>query len=196
MNVKTAIFLAVGAEAAVAVLGINNYGWSIEGLQATTRFSGRLSLFIFSFIFLLHPKQKPTLNFYLSDGYFLIFAIAHGIHLFELLSYVSMSGIELVPYRVAGGFLAYSMIFIMPWCQQQADSQKISASKFQTLGLVYLFYVWLIFFMTYVSRVNGDFPNGGGTHSEHVTLMGWVCVMLGIKFYYFFLGNTTLLRKG
>ena len=187
MKVRTAIFLAVGAEAAVAAMGVNNYGWSIDGLQATTRFSGRLSLFIFSFIFLLHPKEKPTLSFYLSDGYFLIFAIAHGIHLFELLTYVSMSGIVLVPYRVAGGFLAYSMIFIMPWFQRQADLLKISASVFQTLGLVYLFYVWLIFFMTYLSRVSGDFPNAGGTHSEHVALMGWVCVMLGMKLFSLFL---------
>ncbi len=181
MKVRTAIFLALGAEAAVAILGVNNYGWSIDGLQATTRFSGRLSLFIFSFIFLLHPKEKPTLTFYLSNDYFLIFAVAHGIHLFELLSYVYLAGIPLVPYRVAGGFLAYSMIFLMPWLQQRFDSEKVSAIKFKTIGLLYLFYVWLIFFMTYLSRLNGSFPNGGGTHSEHVALMGWVCVMLGMK---------------
>ena len=186
MKLRTAIFLAVGAEAAVAALGVNNYGWSIEGLQATTRFSGRLSLFIFSYIFLLHPKDKPTLSFYLSNGYFLIFAIAHGIHLLELLSYVYLAGIPLVPYRVAGGFLAYSMIFLMPWFQRRSDTQKMSAPKFQILSMVYLFYVWLIFFMTYVSRVNGSFPNGGGTHSEHVALMGWVCVMLGLKLFSLF----------
>ena len=190
MKLRTAIFLAVGAEAAVAALGVNNYGWSIEGLQATTRFSGRLSLFIFSYIFLLHPKDKPTLSFYLSNGYFLIFAIAHGIHLLELLSYVYLAGIPLVPYRVAGGFLAYSMIFLMPWFQRRSDTQKMSAPKFQTLSLVYLFYVWLIFFMTYVSRVNGSFPNGGGTHSEHVALMGWVCVMLGLKLFSLFFQNS------
>ena len=183
MKLRTAIFLAVLAEAGVAALGVNNYGWSIEGLQATTRFSGRLSLFIFSFIFLLHPREKPTLTFYLSDGYFLIFAIAHGIHLFELLSYVYLAGIPLVPYRVAGGFLAYSMIFLMPWFQQQFDVGKISVNRFQSLGYLYSFYVWFIFFMTYVSRVRGSFPNAGGSHSEHVALMGWVCVMLGLKVF-------------
>ena len=192
MKLRTAVFLAIGAEAAVAALGVNNYGWSVEGLQATTRFSGRLSLFIFSFIFLLHPKEKSKLSFYLSDGYFLVFAIAHGIHLMELLMYVSLAGIPLVPYRVAGGFLAYSMIFLMPWFQLRFDNQKITATKFHALGLSYLFYVWLIFFMTYVSRVSGSFPNVGGTHSEHVTLMGWVCVMLVIKLGILFKGNTKL----
>ena len=181
MKVRSGILLAILAEILVAALGVNNYGWNIEGLQATTRFSGRLSLLIFSFIFLLHPSKKETLKSIFSPGYFLVFAIAHGIHLFELLAYVNLAGIPLVLYRVAGGFLAYSMIFVMPWFQQQSDRGKITASRFQSLGLVYLFYVWFIFFMTYLSRVNGSFPNAGGDHLEHVVLMGWVCAMLGIK---------------
>ena len=181
MKIRTGILLAIVAEILVAALGVNNYGWNIDGLQATTRFSGRLSLLIFSFIFLLHPRKKDTLKSIFSPGYFLIFAIAHGIHLFELLSYVYLAGIPLVLYRVAGGFLAYSMIFLMPWLQHQADREKITAPRFQGLGLVYLFYVWSIFFMTYLSRVNGSFPNAGGNHIEHVVLMGWVCIMLGVK---------------
>lgn len=181
MKIRTAIFLIILTEVFVAALGVTNYGWTIEGLQATTRFSGRLSLLIFSFIFLLHPGKKDTIGIYLSTGYFLIFAIAHGIHLCELLSYVYLSGIPLVPYRLAGGFVAYLMIFLMPWFQQRSDAAKITAARFQMLGLVYLFYVWFIFFMTYLSRVNGSFPNAGGSHTEHMVLMGWVCVMLAVK---------------
>src|SRR5882672_1871382 len=142
MELRNAVLLAVGAEIAVAALGVNNYGWSIEGLQATSRFSGRLSLFIFSFIFLLHPGEKSKVSFYLSDGYFLVFAIAHGIHLIELLSYVYLSGIELVPYRLMGGFIAYAFIFLMTLFQQRFEAGKISPKKFNELGLSYLFYVW------------------------------------------------------
>ena len=183
MKVRTALLLTLLAEGAIAALGVFEYGSSIEALQATTRFSGRLSLFIFSFIFLLYPQSRTSLPSYFSGKYFLVFAFAHGIHLLELLSYVYLAGIELVPYRVAGGFLAYSMIFAMPWFQGLSIGGKISPMRFQTLGYVYLFYVWLIFFMTYVSRVNGSFPNAGGSHLEHVILMGWVCVMLGIKLW-------------
>ena len=181
MKVRSAIFLVFLAEALVAGLGVIQYGWNIEGLQATTRFSGRLSLILFSLIFLLHSRKIDTLQHFLSANYFLMFAIAHGIHLIELLSYVSLSGIPLVPYRLAGGFVAYMMIFLMPWFQMRAEQKKISESRIQQLGLVYLFYVWFIFFMTYLSRVNGSFPNAGGSHAEHVTLMGWVCMMLGMK---------------
>ena len=181
MKIGRAIGLAIIAEAAVAALGIANYGWNVEGLQATTRFSGRLSLFIFSFIFLLHPARKELVQGIFSRQYFLVFAIAHGIHLLELLSYVYLSGIELVPVRVAGGFMAYSMIFLMPWLQQRFEGGRISKKQFDALGSVYLFYVWFIFFMTYVSRLNGSFQNAGGSYTEHAALMGWVCVMLAVK---------------
>jgi len=187
MKTRNAIVLVILAELAVAALGINNYGWNLEGLQATTRFSGRLSLFIFSFIFLLYPKDKIVLTFYLSEKFFLALAIAHGIHLVELLSYVSLSGTQLVPYRVVGGFLAYAMIFLMPLFQQRAETGKLSAGRYRSLGMVYIFYVWLIFFMTYVGRLRAELPNAGGTRAEYLTLMGWVILMLGMKIVFMFI---------
>lgn len=181
MNHRVAILLTVLAEALVIAFGTFQHGWNIEGLQASTRFSGRLSLAIFAFIFLLHPKRSESLKSMLSANYFLIFAIAHGIHLIELLNYVILSGIPLVPYRLAGGFIAYAMIFLMPWFQIQHSSKKIADLRFEQLGYIYLFYVWFIFFMTYLSRVNGSFPNAGGSYAEHVGLMVFVNILLGLK---------------
>jgi hypothetical protein len=183
VRLRTAILLVIVAETSIAALGVWNSGWTVEGLQLTTRFSGRFSLLIFSFIFLLHPSDKPALRFYFSEHYFLIFAIGHGIHLVELLTYVSLAGIELVPYRVAGGFLAYSFIFIMPWLQVKARRGEMTPKRISKLSLGYQFYVWLIFFMTYLARVNGDFPKAGDNRSLQVALMGWVCIMMGIKVY-------------
>ena len=181
MRFRSAFILALIASTAVAVLGVTLYGWNIQGLQATTRFSGRLSLGIFTFIFLFHPRRKEFLWSILSSSYFLIFAIVHGIHLAELLSYVMLSGIELVPLRVAGGFLAYALIFIMPWLQYRMDQKKLSEDRFRQISYVYLFYVWFVFFMTYLSRVQGTFPNAGGSYAEHVALMAFVNIILGLK---------------
>src|SRR5262245_31303857 len=157
MSVRTAILLVVVAEVFVAIVGLAAEGWSIAGLQATTRFSGRLSLLIFSAIFLLHPQRKELLSRSLSENYFLAFAIAHGIHLMELLSFVYLSGTELGPYRLAGGFLAYVLIFLMPWFKMRVDAGGLSPGVFSRIGSVYLVYVWFIFFMTYVGRINNDF---------------------------------------
>lgn len=181
MNYKNALLSTLIIEVAIALLSVINYGVTLEALQAVTRFSGRASLAIFSFIFLFPKHPYINLKAILSERYFLIFAIAHGIHLVELLSYVYLSGIELVPYRVAGGFIAYSFIFAMPWLEQLHRQSKLSSKQFSITTLLYLYYVWLIFFMTYLSRVQGTFPNAGGSFYEHITLLGWVALLLGVK---------------
>ena len=181
MPFKTSLVVVLLLEISVIALALLNYGWTIEGLQATTRFSGRLSLFIFSCIFLFHKQPGGLLPRILSPKYFLIFAIAHGIHLVELVSYVYLSGVEIIPYRLAGGFLGYSLIFVMPWIANRYETNLISESRFNQLSLIYLYYLWFIFVMTYVPRVMGTLPNAGGSYMEFVVLLGWVFLLLGIK---------------
>jgi hypothetical protein len=181
MSFRNALLSTLIIEVGIALLAVINYGVSLEALQALTRFSGRASLVIFSLIFLFQHHQFIKIKSILSDKYFLVFAIAHGIHLVELLSYVYLSGIPLVPIRLAGGFLAYLLIFVMPWMEIQFEQARISSKHFSILTLIYLYYVWLIFFMTYLSRVQGTFPNAGGSYAEHVILLGWVSLMLGLK---------------
>ncbi len=166
------------AELLVGVLAIANYGFDISGLQATTRFSGRLSLLIFSMIFILLPFHRSRLAALLSDKFFLIFAIAHGIHLAELIAYITFSGGHLIPIRVAGGALAYAFIFTMPFL-----SKRISSGKQMLVENIYLFYVWFIFFMTYLPRIQGKLPNAGGDYSEFVILFSWVCILLVIRIF-------------
>lgn len=177
MKTRTALFLAVLASALVIALAVTLHGWTLAGLQATTRFSGRLSLAVFTAIFIFYPKQETRLKNLLSPGFFLVFAVVHGIHLIELLTYVYKSQIPLVPTRVAGGFLAYALIFIMPYLQLMTNQGRLASEKFARVGYVYLFYVWFVFFMTYLARVRGTFPNAGGTYAEHAALMG---VVIGI----------------
>jgi uncharacterized membrane protein len=165
----------------IAVLATHNYGFTLEGLQATTRFSGRFSLAIFSLIFILLPRNRKQLQWLLSDKAFAIFAIAHGIHLLELLSYVYLFKATLIPLRLAGGFLAYILIFSLPVLQHYYETSRISEKKYQLAENIYLYYVWFIFFMSYLPRVQGKLPNVGGTYQEFVILLAWVCVLLGMK---------------
>lgn len=181
MTFKSAFALILLLETLALVLGVFGYGWTIEGLQAVTRYSGRVSLGVFSVIFLFysHPTLQPARL--LSGKFFLVFAIAHGIHLAELLSYLYFSGTPVIPLRLAGGILAYAMIFVMPWVQRQHDDKKITDKRFNQAALIYLYYVWFIFFMTYLPRVRGTLPNVGGSYKEFVVLLGWVSIMMGFK---------------
>ncbi len=177
MSFRKSLILILIAELLIAALAIARYDFDISGLQATTRFSGRLSLVIFSLIFILLPYHRNKLSTLLSDKFFLIFAIAHGIHLAELISYITLTGGKLIPIRVAGGALAYAYIFIMP-----VVITKVSAGKQLLVENIYLFYIWLIFFMTYLPRVQGKLPTVGGSYAEFVILLTWVCILLIIRF--------------
>jgi hypothetical protein len=49
------------------------------------------------------------------------------------------------------------------------------------MEIVFQYYVWLIFFLTYLPRVQGTLPSAGGSYWEHVALLGWVSLLLGMK---------------
>jgi hypothetical protein len=181
MKFKDALLSTLIIEVGIALLAVINYGATLETLQAVTRFSGRASLAIFSLIFLFQNHRHINLKSILSEKYFSIFAIAHGIHLIQLLTFIYLSGNELMPIRLAGGFLAYVLIFIMPYAQRLSELNKISQKQFSVLTLIYLYYVWFIFFMSYLPRVRGELPNVGGSYSEFIVLLAWVSLMMGMK---------------
>lgn len=180
-SITRAILITLLAEAIVALLAVYGYGYTLEGLQATTRYSGRLSLLVFSIIFMLMPAQERVLRQTLSPNPYLIFAVAHGIHLVELLSYVYLSNTPLIPLRLAGGFLAYLFIFIMPLLHHRFALSRLTLTSYTVVINVYLYYVWFIFFMSYLPRVQGKLPHAGGKYWEFVVLLCWVCIMLGSK---------------
>ena len=181
MTFKSALALMLLLEMLALILGVVGHGWNLEGLQAVTRYSGRVSLAIFSCIFLFYSHPVVKVRKLLSDRFFFIFALAHGIHLAELLSFLYFSGNPVNPVRLAGGMVAYAMIFAMPWIQLRMEQQKISEKRFNQVALIYLYYVLFIFFMTYLPRVRGELPNAGGSYKEFVILLGWVSIMMGFK---------------
>lgn len=167
-------------ELILAAFAIYEYDYTLTALQAVTRYSGRFSLVFFSIIFLFHPKTNSTLLILLPKPYHL-FAFVHGIHLVELLAYVYLSRNELNPVRLTGGVVAYLFIFLMPFLATKAERKKISYKQFFAFEIIYRYYLWLLFFMTYLPRVQGKLPHVGGNYGEHVILLGWVSVMMGMK---------------
>ena len=181
MTTRQAVLTIIIIQILLGILGWVNYGYHLEALQAATRFSGRFSLLLFSLIFLFHGSKTFKIKTVLSEKYFFIFALAHGIHLLELLTYVCLSGNELIPIRLAGGFVAYLLIFLMPVVFYWYEQGKVTMKNYVWITWVYLFYVWFIFFMSYLPRVQGKLPHVGGNYSEFVVLLTWVSLMMGIK---------------
>jgi hypothetical protein len=180
MSPRKIIILFLLLEISIILISLLIDGNSLTALQTITRFSGRLSLFLFSAIFLLYDKPQ-TIHTWLSEKFYLLFAIVHGVHLLELLSFVYLSNASLIPIRVAGGLLAYLYIFLMPVFVKLQESQRISSKTFSVLEIVFIYYVWLVFFLTYLPRVLGALPEVGGRYSEHVALLGLISVLLGTR---------------
>jgi hypothetical protein len=57
----------------------------------------------------------------------------------------------------------------------------LSGRTYSTLETIFVYYVWLVFFLTYLPRVQGKLPQAGGSFTEHVALLGWVSTLLGMK---------------
>jgi hypothetical protein len=179
MTPRKIVALFVGIEILIIALVLLREGYSLSSLQTITRFSERLSLFLFSAIFLFYTK--PSISAWLSNRFYLLFAIVHTIHLAELLLFVYLSGSRLIPIRTAGGFLAYVYIFSMPILQQLKAKGLIVARSFSILEIVFVYCIWLNFFLTYLPRVQGRLPLSGDSFAEHVALLGWISTMLGMK---------------
>jgi hypothetical protein len=185
MRTGKVIGIVAVLELMIVLAGLAYNGFSVEALQSITRFSGRLSLVLFSVIFLWSDKPQK-LHGVLSTQFYLIFAIAHSIHLLELVSYVFLSGTRLIPLRLLGGFAAYLLILLMPLFQYFFNTGRLKLKTFRGIGSFYLFYLWFIFFMTYLPRVMGTLPGVGGHYWEFVLLFSWVLIMMAYKAITFF----------
>jgi hypothetical protein len=151
------LLIGLGLEMLVLLLSyLEANGNLTHFFQASARLSGRVSLLYFGFLFVystLNPSVEPNSE-PLQVKYILArnFAILHVIHWYLLATAVRMSGFDLVPYKLMGGALAYLMIVLLPFILKRKLFPKLSLR----LALnVYLPYVWLIFFITYLTRVLG-----------------------------------------
>jgi hypothetical protein len=180
MSPRKVILLFLVLEISIALIAVLSHGYSLTALQTAARFSGSISLFLFSAIFLLHDKPE-TINTWLSNRFYLLFALVHGIHSIELALYLLKSGTELIPYRVAGGILAIVYILLMPLFKLNTALGRMSTKSFYAVEKVFIYYIWTIFFFTYLPRVQGTLPTIGGSFAEHVVLLGWVSTLVGMK---------------
>ncbi len=170
------LFVGILIEGFVVVLANLRYDNTVEVLQAMARFSGRFSLFIFLFTFMIasfymNPKHETfSKGIELEKRLVGTFAIMHLIHFGFLASFIYVSGTELIIHRLMGGILAYLLIVSYPLYMRRADVQT---RQFNILRRVYYYYVLFVFFMTYLPRIMGTLPNVGGSSAELFLTSAW-----------------------
>jgi hypothetical protein len=174
--------LATGLLLEACILGLSylESGWdAVLFFQCAARFSGRISLLYFGMLFIyatLFPSVEKNsaelaVKYTLSKN----FAILHIIHWVLLVIAVSKSDFELVPSRLIGGAIAYVMIVLLPLIIKQKILSKI---PLQLVFGVYLPFVWLIFFMTYLSRITGSSVAVTGSMAAYQVLMDLTILLM------------------
>lgn len=123
-----------------------------EVFRHAARYSGRLSLVIYLFAFtyfaLTFHRTAPGVMTNV-QRLVTIFCVLHFIHFGFLATNVLMNDIELIPYKLVGGFLGYLMILLYPFFIHKIRNKKIH--------LIYFYYLGFVIIMTYVARIKGDF---------------------------------------
>ena len=149
---------------------MDNYG---DIFRYVARYSGRLSLIIYLFCSYQYVCSFERLkNIQNTKTAVSIFCILHLIHFVFLVLSLYFNELPLIPFKIAGGFLAYIFIIIYPLI-----IDKISKSIYH---IIYFYYVGIVMLMTYIARIRGEFIGAEPELFHYVAL-----ILLLIAFLFF-----------
>ena len=175
---------------AALIWAIFSYGQSAEAAQAMTRFTARVSLFLFALAFsasALHKllRSDATAELLRKRRQFGIsFAISHTIHLLAIIVFFSLTGEEAPMLTLIFGGLAYLLIYAMAFTSNDWSVKKLGAKNWKLLHKIGVFYVWGIFFITYLRRLlpaKIDEPRPGGSKAEFIIAFVVVVAILLLR---------------
>ena len=149
-----------------------------EIFRYAARFSGRFSfsLYLISLLsFLKFYTKNHTIVF--TKKVLGVFSLIHLIHFCFLATSIYLNSIPIIPYRLAGGFIAYLMIIIYPF--------YIEKVKNKILHFIYFYYVGLIMIMTYIARIRGKFKGAEPEmfHYLAITFLIITLIVFSYKIY-------------
>ena len=121
-----------------------------EVYRLSARYTGRISfgLYIIMFCYFIKEKSQGRLlqNTY---SWGVVFSVLHIIHFIFLSGSVYLNNLPIIPFKLAGGFLAYLAIIIYPF--------YVKKIKRLIFHLPYFYYVGIVMFMTFLARIRGEF---------------------------------------
>ncbi len=122
LNFKLWLLIGILAEAAIFGFCYFSFKELGEVFRHSARYSGRVSLVVYLLCFYLFAKSYKThsqeSNSNVKDAV-TIFCVLHFIHFGFLVTNLYLNDIQLIPYKLAGGFLAYLLILVYPFIMKR-----------------------------------------------------------------------------
>jgi methionine sulfoxide reductase heme-binding subunit len=158
--------ITVFAALCALAFGIGNAalqgGWSLEGAEAATRITARVS-----FVWFLAAWSASSLAFHWKGGWRLAmlrrrraiglgFAAAHGVHLIALSTAIGYFGHESSIVAIVGGGLCYVVIFAMAATSNTWGIRRLGPKGWKRLHTFGGYFAGLIFTNSYVGRLESQ----------------------------------------
>lgn len=167
----------------VLILGYSYMSFDEPGevFRHAARYSGRLSLFVYLFVFSYFALTYHNTSSGVMENVrrlVSIFCVMHFIHFGFLAMNVYLNEIPLVPYKLAGGALGYLMILLYPFF--------LTSIKRKAWHNIYFYYLGIVMILTYLARIKGEFV---GVTAGPIHYFGMGSVLLAFVVYaYLMLG--------
>jgi DMSO/TMAO reductase YedYZ heme-binding membrane subunit len=133
-------------------------GTSVDAWRLAARLTARFSLFIFLIAFLAGPLARifasDATRLLLRErrGIGLAFAGAHTVHLGTFLIYFARGGIVPPLFVVIPGVFGYFLLALMAATSNNWSVAKLGPTAWGRIHRFGIYYLWLIFLLTYLSR--------------------------------------------
>jgi len=159
---RLALFGIVGGlaliGAALITSGLLTSGTTLDAWRIAVRLTARFSLGLFLLAFLASSLARIFTNNLTRSllrerrGMGLAFAGAHFVHLGAFVTYFALGGLIPPPPVLIAGSLGYLVVAAMAATSNDWSTVRLGAKNWRRLHLFGLYYIWLIFALTYLSR--------------------------------------------
>ncbi len=178
---KLWLLIGILTEATIFGFCYLNFNELSEVFRYSARYSGRFSLLVYLVCFYLFAKSYKTgsaISFTNVRRAVTLFCVLHFIHFGFLATNIYLNDIQLIPYKLAGGFLAYLLILVYPFAMERLKPASV-------LHFVYFYYVGFVLAITYLSRARGQFEGAEPEAFHYFGLAATILAMAGFGVFFF-----------
>jgi hypothetical protein len=155
---------AVAIEVIIWMVCASMYSDLPETFRHAARYSGRASFvaywlcFAYTITQMKHPQSQYAAPL---SRLLTAFALMHLIHFGFLAGNIYLNHIELIPYKLAGGFLAYMLIIFFPLLLFAGRAPRY-------LTPIYFVYVGIVMAVTFIARLKGEFAGAPASNFHYI----------------------------